>query len=290
MRKCWSKDEINFLKKLYETDGLGLSEFYDEFSKKYGNRTLIGVGVKIAKLKLRHTKEQLRQIKSRLNTGSGNGMFGKTSTMKGLTTENSEMMRIKGTRISATRKRLFQEGKLPSIAGEKNPMYGKESWCKGKTKYTDPRLMALGIKGSATQKRKWLEMSQEKRDIVLERLNRNMISQHGSTFIEDRVEEILSSFGLAIHKDYHINKFYVDFYLPDYNLAIECDGDYWHANPRKYGGRKLTNVQKSNVDRDERKNKMLLENGIGLLRIWEYDIRRNIDEVKQTIWERLQMK
>lgn len=77
-----------------------------------------------------------------------------------------------------------------------------------------------------------------------------------------------------------------DFYLPDSNLLIEVDGDYWHANPKKYDVNNwysLTPTQKKDIRVDELKNKWALLHCIPLLRIWEDDIRKNPDKV----WKKL---
>ena len=94
MRIFWSKEEIEFLVNLYEKEGLSVSELYPIFFELY-KRTLDSVKVKIGKLGLRHTKEQISKLKSRLNSGELNGMYNKTSPMKGLTKENSELVKIK---------------------------------------------------------------------------------------------------------------------------------------------------------------------------------------------------
>lgn len=57
----------------------------------------------------------------------------------------------------------------------------------------------------------------------------------------------------------------VDFYLPDYKIAIYADGDYWHNLP----------VVKI---RDEKQNKILKENGYQVLRFWEHEINESIAE------------
>lgn len=146
MRKCWSKEESELLIKLYTEDGMGLKELYPIFSGQY-KRSIVSVGVKIRKLKLIHTKEQLRKIKSKNMSGENNPMYGK-SVMTGLTKENSEMIRLSAIKTSNTRKELYKLGLLPSVAGDKNPMYGKPSWCRGLTKFTDNRLREYGRKVS----------------------------------------------------------------------------------------------------------------------------------------------
>lgn len=83
-----------------------------------------------------------------------------------------------------------------------------------------------------------------------------------------------------------IGRFY-DFYLPDHNLIIEVDGDYWHSNPKFYDLSNLTPTQKRNRRVDEAKNKWALMNGIPVLRLWEHDIRKNpkyvMDVLKETL-------
>lgn len=83
-----------------------------------------------------------------------------------------------------------------------------------------------------------------------------------------------------------IKRFY-DFYLPDSNLLIEIDGDYYHSNPLIYEGKKLNRMQIRNKKIDEYKNKWALMNCIPIMRIWEYDIRNNPEKVITMLKERL---
>lgn len=43
--------------------------------------------------------------------------------------------------------------------------------------------------------------------------------------------ELLRISGLTFVKQLTLPRIYCDFYLPEFNLVIEVDGDYWHANP-----------------------------------------------------------
>ena len=59
----------------------------------------------------------------------------------------------------------------------------------------------------------------------------------------------------------------LDFYLPDYNVAIECQGEQ-HFKPVDFGGKGKEWAETSyeeNVRRDEYKQKLCIENGITLL-------------------------
>lgn len=79
-----------------------------------------------------------------------------------------------------------------------------------------------------------------------------------------------------------------DFYLPNSNILIEVDGDYWHANPKKYDitdKAALTPTQKKDMKVDEMKNKWALLHGIPIYRIWEDDIRNKPNDVMKKLKE-----
>lgn len=67
----------------------------------------------------------------------------------------------------------------------------------------------------------------------------NTHNEYGSNF-EISVKEFIESLGIAniqIHDRTHLyikegKSQELDIYLPDYNLAIECDGLYWHSNSK----------------------------------------------------------
>ena len=70
----------------------------------------------------------------------------------------------------------------------------------------------------------------------------------------------------------------LDFYFPELNLAIEFQGDYWHANPKKYSADDLilvANIGKVPAyqiwERDNWKIERCKELWIELITIWEKD-------------------
>lgn len=289
MGKFWSKEEIDFLKDLYINDGLSVAELYPIFNKKF-NRTQTAICVKIGKLKLKHTKKQISDIKSRIFSGEKNGMYGKSSSLKGLTKETSEMIRIRSEKTSKTRKKMYKEGLLPDLSGKNNPMYGTVAWNRGKNKYNDKRLYEYGLKVSKAKIEWWENLSKSEKETVIDRLNKAMIQNNKVTKIEKIINNFLVKNCLLFETNKKIGRFYVDFYLVEYNLVIECDGDYWHANPMFYKKENLTETQIKNVDRDKRKEKMLYDKSINILRFWEHDIIYNFEFVKEKIWEQLQKK
>jgi very-short-patch-repair endonuclease len=286
MRKLWDKDEIELLRTLYIDNGLSLIEIYPIFTLNF-NRSLDSIKLKIKRIKLQHTFDQKFKVKSRNNTGEKNGMYGKSSLLKGLCKENSKVINDKSIKTSITRKQMFKEDLLPRMTGEKNGMFGKESWNKNLNKYTDYRIFKYGKKISIDKKINWINKSDDEKNAIIKRLNVAMIQSKKPTKIEIKVNDFLSSLNLSFKKNYIINNFLVDFYLLDYNIVLECDGDYWHANPKFFDNKILTNAQIKNIDRDIRKNKMLREENIKYLRFWEYDIKYNFPDVENKIKETL---
>lgn len=80
----------------------------------------------------------------------------------------------------------------------------------------------------------------------------------------------------------NIKAFY-DFYLPDYNIIVEVDGDFWHCNPNSKHSTPKYETQKNNLIKDSIKNQWALDNGYKLLRFWENDINNNIKQVKEIL-------
>lgn len=81
-----------------------------------------------------------------------------------------------------------------------------------------------------------------------------------------------------------IGRFY-DYYLPNSNLIIEVDGDYWHGNKEKYSDEELNRSQKKARRVDELKNKWALMHGIPILRLWESEIRKEPQKVMHILEE-----
>lgn len=61
-----------------------------------------------------------------------------------------------------------------------------------------------------------------------------------------------------------------DFYLPQYKIAIFCDGCYWH------GCTSHRSINNNIVEKNRKQNKVLEENDIFVIRLWEHDIRDNL--------------
>jgi len=161
---------------------------------------------------------------------------------------------------------------ISNLRGVKHSQYGK--------KWED----IYGIEGARKMKE---NRSINSRKLIIKRLaNREM------PFVDTRIERLMAEAikkeGLLFIGQYEIdNKFVCDFASPKFKLIVECDGDYWHANPMIYNHEKLDNRQKANVQRDKYKDKYLQSKGWRVLRFFESDIlaspEKCIKEIKSSI-------
>jgi very-short-patch-repair endonuclease/endogenous inhibitor of DNA gyrase (YacG/DUF329 family) len=100
----------------------------------------------------------------------------------------------------------------------------------------------------------------------------NPIGSYSS--FELKFEELIKKLNITnYHKNYKklISPLEVDFYFPDYNLAIELNGVYWHSELYKD-----KNYHKQKVDLCE-------SNGVRLIQIWEDDFYNKREIIESMI-------
>lgn len=95
-------------------------------------------------------------------------------------------------------------------------------------------------------------------------------AQQRISSIEIKMQEALLKVGLEPTPQYIIGPYIADFAFPEHHLVVECDGDYWHGNPKQQA-------------KDRRKDGYLNHNGWDVLRLPEHRILSNIDECVQEI-------
>lgn len=83
--------------------------------------------------------------------------------------------------------------------------------------------------------------------------------------------EILSKHNIAHINEYQVKRFLLDIFLPDRKLGIEIMGQYWHCDFRVFPV-PIDDIQVKSISRDIRKSKILTENGIKTLYLWEKDL------------------
>jgi very-short-patch-repair endonuclease len=112
--------------------------------------------------------------------------------------------------------------------------------------------------------------------------------EYGTSKLEEKfAKEFLDKMGYQYIYQYKAESIgrYFDFYIRESNAIIEVDGDYYHS----YGlvEEEMNPMQKHNKWVDKQKDKWAAERGIPVIRIWEHDINKNPEKVKQILKERL---
>lgn len=112
--------------------------------------------------------------------------------------------------------------------------------------------------------------------------------EYGTSKLEDKfAKNFLDKLGIKYETQFKAESIgrYYDFYLPDYNVIIEVDGDYFHSFNLIY--EQMSPMQKKNKRVDEQKDKWALHHKIPLIRIWEHDINKSPDKVMKMLKEEL---
>ena len=131
--------------------------------------------------------------------------------------------------------RKFYEEHTEEHKGTNNPMYGKKHTKEAKRKIGKASVEFLSS-GSMLNKK---------------------------TKIERKIEKELKKINLIYESQVPICKVgVVDFFLPDYDIIIECDGDYWHNRPKE-------------KQRDVDKDLVWMFNGYKIFRFWEHEINES---------------
>lgn len=129
----------------------------------------------------------------------------------------------------------------------------------------------------------------KKSNVKKEKVKRKHPQYGTSKLEEDFAYNFLDKLGVKYTYQFEARDIgrYFDFFLPEENLLIEVDGDFWHGNPEKYKEDELRGHQKRAQRVDEHKTKWALLHSIPILRFWESDIRKNPKKVMTILKEEL---
>lgn len=114
--------------------------------------------------------------------------------------------------------------------------------------------------------------------------------EFGTSKLEERfARDFLDKLGLNYTYQYKAASIgrYFDFYLDDYRVLVEVDGDYYHSYGLLY--EQMSPMQKRNKRVDEQKNHWAKINAIPLIRIWEHDINEHPEKVLKFLKEKLKL-
>ena len=97
-----------------------------------------------------------------------------------------------------------------------------------------------------------------------------------NTDIEILMQKILKEKGYNFETQVPILNYFPDILLPEYNIIIECDGDYWHGNKEVFPD--LEDWQIKAQIRDKKRDEKLSKAGYTIIRFWGKDIKNNIEK------------
>lgn len=123
--------------------------------------------------------------------------------------------------------------------------------------------------------------------------NMKAVKSH-DTKIEVMLRKALWAKGIRYRKNFKIYSCKPDIVITKYNIAIFCDGDFWHGkeNPDIVKTHKKFWIEKirRNMERDLENTIELRDNGWTVLRFWESDIQKNLDDCVKTVISELNRK
>lgn len=228
----------------------------------------------------------------------------------------------KGKPMAEESKRKLSESLKGKPSWNKGKKTGKPSWNRGKHPSTETlKKQSESHKGqdhwtgrvhskeSREKMSKWHklnparywkgksrpEIAETSRKTLLKLYESGTFPRQTNTLPERMVKEELIKRGFKEGEDfihqYKLNeKFFVDFIFPKEKVIVECDGDYWHANPKKYANKTLNEAQQNTAKVDKSKNAYIskLDNSSWkLLRFWETDIKKNasncVDKIEDAL-------
>ncbi len=131
--------------------------------------------------------------------------------------------------------------------------------------------------------------------LTKEQRHKNMSNiKRKDTSIEIILRKALWAKGIRYRKNYDKLPGKPDIVITKYNIAIFCDGEFFHGQNWEKLRIKLKNSNNSqfwiskisrNIDRDDEINKKLMAMGWTVLRFWGQDIKKYTDECVRTIEE-----
>jgi len=160
--------------------------------------------------------------------------------------------------------------------GEGNPFYGKKHSKKTKKQISKNRKgKAIGENNSMAK----LENREKLKEILLKRIEINPINFNNRSKSEIEIfEKIKKQFTNTKHSKV-LRPYICDIFIPELNLIIEYNGDYWHCNPNKYNFDYYHELKKMFAEEiwnyDKKKIDLIKSNGYNLEVIWETEYNKN---------------
>ncbi len=95
-----------------------------------------------------------------------------------------------------------------------------------------------------------------------------MMAQKGHrTWIEKSMGNLLDLLGIEYIEQFHIDKYWVDFALPEYKIVIETDGEYWHQDKEK----------------EKKRDSIIIKHGWQIIHFSDTRMKKDIEGVKSEV-------
>ncbi len=230
-----------------------------------------------------HSEETKKEM-SENRRGADHPFYGKTHSdktkqkirlarAKQVWTEEENQSRsdkLKGRVFSEESKEKMRQHALKRFADKKNhPTYGKKRPEVGLSN-------SKKFKGITYDQRHGKAKSEEIRKKIRDKRAIQIFPKE-DTKIELKIQGFLEQLQIEYIKHFymkHIKSHYrCDIFIPSKNLVIECDGRWWHGDPRYYDKKALTEKQKEQKIRDKLRTDQLTQQGYEVVRLWEDDIK-----------------
>lgn len=130
-------------------------------------------------------------------------------------------------------------------------------------------------------------------DLTPEQRKKNMRAiRSKDTTIELALRKALWKQGIHYRKNYKELIGKPDIVITKYRIAVFCDSDFWHGYDWENRKSRIKSNQEywipkieRNMRRDQEVTSALVEQGWIVLRFWEHDIRKNMDDCLNDVLE-----
>jgi very-short-patch-repair endonuclease len=131
-----------------------------------------------------------------------------------------------------------------------------------------------------------LDLDWRKSNILANQAQQN---NKGLNKLELKGNKILDDIGVQYFSQHLLfDKFLVDVFIPEKNIVIQWDGDYWHGHPTKLKDSVPDKRQKRRMDYDKSQDSYMKKSGYTVLRFWESEVKNNKNKIYEIIKRAIQ--
>lgn len=135
-------------------------------------------------------------------------------------------------------------------------------------------------------------------DLTPEQRRRNMQAiRSKDTTIELRLRKALWERGVRYRKNYKKLMGKPDIAITKYKIAVFCDSDYWHGYDWENRNQRIKSNRdywvpkiERNMKRDQEVTEALQGEGWLVLRFWEWQIRKHLDECIEVVLQAIESR